>query len=446
MNVAIIGTGNYGVSIASRLIRNGNNVLFGSRWRTGQKIMNVDVVSIESALQSSKIVILAIPSCKYVEFCGLYKNSISAGSIIIDVSNRISSEVSNFCNAPPINTDNSNANAINDNFFHKEKMNSNKKFDASNAEFLQIMLPHVCVIKAFNTIPAHAVKAQNEACAGRNVLICGDDRNSKMIVFSLVSSMGLIPIDNGMLENARDQEILPHKFFLEWRFGIKVAVVSFLISTMYIQVRDINKAPWFNFFYFNLNPIVACTSLIMFLMALIPGALATTYKLYKNLNVLVGPKWLISWLEARKSIGVFSFFFATFHVLLTLMSYKLVYIAIEYKSLVYGYKFQLSIFFGLVSLGIFVILALATIPSVDLLFSWKEHDFLHSKLGFLALVTIFVHVTMIFLSWNEINPISKWPHGIPPFTLPLLALSSVIIITKLLYLLPPLSTKINATQ
>ena len=116
--VSVVGTGNYGRALVTKLTSSGVSVVWGSRSPApGQ-------VTVEEAMTSVSLVILAVPVFSWSQ---LPLNSLRPGTTVVDCSNR-----EEWCDQT-----------------------------LSNAESLQTMLPPgVFVVKCLNTVSAYQLENQ----------------------------------------------------------------------------------------------------------------------------------------------------------------------------------------------------------------------------------------------------------------------------------------------
>jgi hypothetical protein len=89
----------------------------------------------------------------------------------------------------------------------------------SAAELIQSWQPKARIVKAFNTVGFHVIA--NPAAAGGAVTIplAGDDTAAKAQVASLVSKMGLEPLDVGPLRHARVLEGMSLLYMVPYMSG-----------------------------------------------------------------------------------------------------------------------------------------------------------------------------------------------------------------------------------
>ena len=74
--------------------------------------------------------------------------------------------------------------------------------DTSNAELIQAAAPDAYVVKAFNTLNWKTMLEPEESGGPVSIPLAGNNDNAKQTVATLVSGMGLDPIDLGGVENS----------------------------------------------------------------------------------------------------------------------------------------------------------------------------------------------------------------------------------------------------
>lgn len=192
MNILIIGAGNMGRDIATRLATTGANLMIHDvdavkamelattlRGRVGQ---TPGKISTGPALPvaSTDIVILASWYEVNLETARTLGEALS-GKIVIDISNPLNDSYDGLVTAPT----------------------------TSAAETIRDVLPpDAILLKAFNTTFAGTLLAGNVAGQPLDVFIAGDDEGAKAHLASLVREAGMNAIDVGALERARQLEAL----------------------------------------------------------------------------------------------------------------------------------------------------------------------------------------------------------------------------------------------
>lgn len=192
MRTLIIGTGNMGRGIATRLLAGGHQVTLYNKTPdeahalAGQlsgsaKAARVTVATdAAEAAQASEVVILAAPYEANVEVARELGRALD-GRVVVDISNPLNATYDGLVTPP----------------------------GTSAAESIREVLPRGAkLVKAFNTTFAGTLVAGEVAGQPLDVFIAGDDETAKAKVATLVRDGGLNPIDAGALERARQLEAL----------------------------------------------------------------------------------------------------------------------------------------------------------------------------------------------------------------------------------------------
>jgi len=191
MRVLVIGTGNMGRAISTRLLAGGQSVTLYNRNREEAEQVAVELrgaakggttasvaAALEQAIQNSDVVILAVWYPVSVQLATEHAARL-AGKVVVDISNPLNATYDGLATAP----------------------------GTSAAEALQAALPAGAkVVKAFNTTFAPTLRAGQVAGQPLDVFIAGDDQGAKDTIAELARAGGLRPIDVGALERARQLE------------------------------------------------------------------------------------------------------------------------------------------------------------------------------------------------------------------------------------------------
>lgn len=184
MNIAVIGAGNVGRSLATAFSHAGHSVVVTSRdpedagvvaHTTGART----VAGNREAAASADVVILAIPFDS-AEAVAAEIRDVVAGKPVVDVSNRMAFGAT----GPTIDN------------------------GPSNAERLAAWLPDAAVVKAFNTVFAGNQVDPIVEGVQLDGFVAADDPAAKAVVLDLARSIGLRPIDAGPLGRAQQLEQL----------------------------------------------------------------------------------------------------------------------------------------------------------------------------------------------------------------------------------------------
>ena len=168
MNVAIIGAGKVGSTLAQALRGKGHEEKLGVR----SPDANAGTVAIAAAVAPAQVVVLATPFAAREEVVRAAGSL--AGKVVIDATNPL---------GPGL------ALAVG----HGD----------SGAEVLQRLAPDARVVKCFNTVGVEVMA--NPVFHGRRatMFLCGDDAQARQTAATLASDLGFEPVDLGPLKHAR---------------------------------------------------------------------------------------------------------------------------------------------------------------------------------------------------------------------------------------------------
>ncbi len=191
MNVTIIGAGNMGRGIGTRLVSGGHSITFvdanpeaaektaADVKAAAQKGATVTTASLGKA-ELGEVVVLAVWYGTNLEIAKQLGAKL-AGKVVVDIANPLNATYDGLATAP----------------------------DSSSAEDLaKAAAPGVKVVKAFNTTFAGTRLKGQVAGQPLDVFIAGDDKEAKEKVAGLVRDGGMRPIDTGPLSRARQIEAM----------------------------------------------------------------------------------------------------------------------------------------------------------------------------------------------------------------------------------------------
>lgn len=191
MNVTIIGAGNMGRAIGTRLAAGGHSVTYVST--TQEKAEKVAEEVKSSAGKDAKVSTAKIEEVKLGDVVVLalwYGSNIEVvkqlgarldGKVVVDIANPLNSTYDGLATAP----------------------------DSSSAEDVaKAAAGQAKVVKAFNTTFASTLLAGQVDGQPLDVFIAGDDTEAKNKVAELVKDGGMRPIDTGSLNRARQIEAM----------------------------------------------------------------------------------------------------------------------------------------------------------------------------------------------------------------------------------------------
>ncbi len=187
MTITIVGAGNMGRGIASRLLAGGHAVTFVSHspekaaalateLKAARPGATVHVTPLAEGLRND-VVVLALPFAAALAFAKANAAAL-AGKTVVDITN-------------PLNVT-----------YDGLTTDSGR----SAGEELAAALPESNVVKAFNTTFAGTLVAGTAGGQPLDVLVAGNDDAAKATVLTLVRDGGLRAIDAGRIERSRELE------------------------------------------------------------------------------------------------------------------------------------------------------------------------------------------------------------------------------------------------
>jgi len=203
MNVTIIGAGNMGRGIGTRLIAGGHKVTFvDANPETAQKAaadLKAEAATLDAPL--GDVVVLAVWYGTNIEIAKQLGSKL-AGKVVVDIANPLNATYDGLATAP----------------------------DSSSAEDLaKALVAGAKVVKAFNTTFAGTLIAGEAGGQKLDVFIAGDDADAKAKVSQLVTDGGMRAVDTGPLSRARQIEgaqllhiVLQGSLGTNWVSGLKI--------------------------------------------------------------------------------------------------------------------------------------------------------------------------------------------------------------------------------
>ncbi|XP_058504796.1 metalloreductase STEAP4-like [Solea solea] len=419
--LCIFGTGDLGRSLGLRLLQAGYRVVYGSRrpHSCGPLPQGAQVMSHVAAAQSAPLVLMCIQRDHY-DFLETLAPQLK-GKVLVDVSNNI-----------------------------KKNM-----YPEANAEYLQRLIPAAQVVKAFNTLSAWALQ-NGPSDANRQVFLCGDSKEAKQAVADVATKLGFTVLDRGALSVARELEDFPLQLFPEWRLPLRVAVGLTAFFFFYVVLRDViyayvvqGKDISFRIMVSLANKVFPIVSLIMLALCYLPGVVAAFLQLYRGTKYKRFPNWLDRWMLCRKQLGLLALGFAFLHVMYTLIipiryyvRYRIADITIsdirenrtrEFDSTT-AWRTDSYYSVGILGFATYLLLGITSLPSVSNALSWREFNFIQSKLGYLTLLLCTLHTYLY--GWSRFLSPSSYKWYTPSAYQLSLVLPSLVLVLKLLLLLP----------
>jgi metalloreductase STEAP2 len=484
--VSIIGTGNFGIALGKRLIHYGFHVVFGSRSSNydyvakclslrEDKVDCFTVNSIQSSfILSDKYIFVAVNAKK-----GIYENLVKKifdninGNELLEkelsnsnlVNEKVIIDISNVKDERErLSEVESNAEIL-DNLF---AIQNNKVFDLN-------------VVKGFNLLSAYKLTEDLNNLASysqSSVPIAGNSSDAKKEAISLCNKIGLQAYDFGPLSNSRTLENANLKTFPEWLWTSVFSICYFLFqaswifaySPFYPRNPDTTFKEFIDHFSLmgHFSRVTGFCAFQFLAYVYLAGIVATLFQLYYGTKYRRFPNWLDKWLKARKQLGLWAFYYGSFHAIISLIYLNpgyLGYMETWYRKMhmenltkydspyhipMLTYHAELSMLFGIASFLLMALLAVTSINSVGSVLNWKEWRFVQTKLGYASLVFAFGHDLSMFLSFviDEENKF-KYPakYVLTRAMLYLLIIPFIVMFFKICFtLIPPLRRRIQMIQ
>jgi 8-hydroxy-5-deazaflavin:NADPH oxidoreductase len=186
VKVTIVGAGNMGRGIGTRLVVGGHQVEIVDRDPADAQQLAADLGGSTTALDpeapfGGEVVVFAVYYPGIKDAVRQYAEQL-AGKIVVDITNPVNTQTWDGLATAP---------------------------GSSSAEEVQQLAPEgTAVVKAFNTTFAGTLVAGEVSGQQLDVLIAGDDDNAKQKISQLAADGGLRPIDVGPLHRAQQLEQL----------------------------------------------------------------------------------------------------------------------------------------------------------------------------------------------------------------------------------------------
>ncbi|AWO96668.1 putative metalloreductase STEAP4-like [Scophthalmus maximus] len=420
--LCIFGTGDLGRSLGLRLLQSGYRVVYGSRrpHSCGLLPQGAQVMSHAAAAQSASLIFICVHREHY-EFLETMASHLE-GRVLVDLSNNLKKDM----------------------------------YPEANAIYLQRLVPGAAVVKGLNTLSAWAL--QNGLLAGKQVYLCGNSAEAKQAVAEMASKLGLTVLDRGSLSAARELEDFPLQLFREWRLPVRVAAGLTAFFFFYLLIRDVIYALVeqgddisYRIMMSLGNKVFPIVSLIMLSLCYLPGVIAAFLQLYRGTKYKRFPPWLDRWMLCRKQMGLIALGLAFLHVIYTFIipiryavRHKVISRVVNemknnkttpfYFDDTEAWGTDSFFVLGILGFFLYVLLGLTSLPSVGGSLSWREFNFIQSKLGHLTLSICTAHGYIY--GWNKFLRPSTYKWYTPPGYMLCLIVPSVVLVLKLLLLLP----------
>jgi predicted dinucleotide-binding enzyme len=181
-SISIIGLGNMASALAARALAGGNAVeIIGRDPAKAEELaaaLGGATVGAAGAAPAGDIVILAVPYGGAAAVVSEYGDALR-GKVIIDITNPVSSDFTGFVTP---------------------------EGSSGAQEIAKAASASAHVVKAFNTLFSNVLTAGPAEGRPLDVFIAGDDAQAKTRVSAFIESLGLRPLDTGLLPMARALE------------------------------------------------------------------------------------------------------------------------------------------------------------------------------------------------------------------------------------------------
>ena len=276
MSVSILGTGEFGRSLASRLAEAGAEVRLGTRDINNVRCEvgpGVDIVTNKVAMREGRVVILAIPGQFQKSLAGM--SELRPGTVVVDCSNRFS------------------------------RLKDGKLTHAE--EIARIFPPNVSIVKALNTLSLSDLTGDTNVV--REVPVASDNPSARILVSTLITLLGHRPLDLGDLRNSRRMENMPLVLFPGYRRPLLASVSVWVMVQIMSWLRTVlchhgNTVWTFSHLLSSLFTVVnnSCSShaLIMMAVAQLGPVVLDYLYLIRGTKYTLTPRWLNSWTSSLR--------------------------------------------------------------------------------------------------------------------------------------------------
>jgi predicted dinucleotide-binding enzyme len=333
LKVAIIGTGLQGQGLAALCNATGAvsnySIVLGSRNPSVDRYRRaaVPVVEIDTALHGAQIVILAIPPINFPEFMEKHSLMLPNNAVIVDMSNPTGGEAAaivesgSFCSGSSrVKSDHdasitSRSVTIDAGEISNDGELIRPPIQLSVAEWLQSRAHDRFVVKAFTNIRFQMHTHAMNFHGALHTVAASDSREALEIFQRFASACGIVVRIVPALAFARTVERYQRQpAFAAWRQPFAVFAILFLLHYIYCAAKTRNF-PFGNGVQ-NVNSALAWSALTGLSLTVLPGRIILpALKLVTGNHVLVLPRWIKIWMQARREIGLLATFAATLHVL-----------------------------------------------------------------------------------------------------------------------------------
>ncbi|XP_076453752.1 metalloreductase STEAP4-like [Babylonia areolata] len=448
--LGILGTGQFALAFARRLLTSGHSVVLGSRdprQRRPHQLParhgggesqgdhgGVTVTSLEDCIVSSDVIVVALHVGHYEETFTAELSSLCGGRVLVDVSNERPPRGSTPLGSTPA---------------------------PSNAHLLASLVPGAAIVKAFNSVPAYVM--ENDAGGRRVVTVASDDVKARAEVCVLARDLGFEPREVGGLGKAGRMEERERRVFPDWTLSVLATLVVlvfwllFAVSRFYLADDQLS---WDQLPLKVMNKVFGAATLSLLSLTYFPSTCAALLQMYHGSKHRRFPDWLDVWLKGRKQLGLAAFALISVHAMISALILSPTYMPAWFAKDVISVTVptnvtqeavglvmpagrwmtwvgELSLLAGVLSFILMALLAVTSLPSVSKALHWSEWRFLHSRLGCVMLVLAVTHVYVM--------GVPKWMKtGFPLVLLRVKFLSivfpSLVLVSRLVMLLPCVSS------
>ena len=363
MTVSVIGTGPFGLALATRLSEGGASVWLGTRDMERIRCEvpgTITVLKTREAMRVARVVILAIPA-QFQRTLPL--SELRPGTVVVDCSNR-SSRVPE------------------GKLTHVE-------------ELARVFPPNISIVKAFNTLEMLDLVGDKNVV--KDVPVASDNPAARVLVNTLVTLLGHRPIDYGDLKGARRMENMPLILFAGYHKPFFLSFCCWLVLHLLTWLRSIlcqhGQKPWdlqevaLNIFS-AMNSTSSAHSLLMLAVAQLPLVVTDYIHLVRGTKYITLPPWLLAWTALR--IKLFPLLF------ISLLSHGWLALFLNTSSAA-----SLSCLPpGVLSYHFLLLLCLSLHPAISSFMSRQEKTVTMSLLSWSALILSTMHCIMS--GWNKL--------------------------------------------
>jgi len=342
--------------------------------------------------------------------------------------------------------------------------------ELSQAEQLAAALPPgPVVVKALNTVSGYFLEQVTEQSV-KPVPIASDSASAKVMVASLLTSLGLNHMDMGGLSAARRIENLPLNLFPSWPLplGISALLWFFIYALTFSRYHFCNddefewqKKGLEDMALKYINKTSDAHALALLAACYLPGVFAAYLQLARGTKYSSFPIWLDSWLRMRKQLGLLMLFSASIHACIYLLTTaphssttkiptplkngtwdfsEMIKVSLPPHE--WDWRINSYLMAGVIGYAFAILLGLTSLPSISSALSWREFRLFQSYIGWLCLILCTAHCTL-----NGWKKLIEWEDCIFPGSEQMaLILPAITILLKIPLLLPCVDARLTAIR